>query len=111
MDIVNEKIGIKDILSGFAELVFAKKEDTKKDNEKELEERLNEIYKVEQEIGATKRIEVFEKNIEKHEVEKTKGRKTLVKEVKTKQNTIQEQQAKINKENEQIENEEIIEQK
>lgn len=111
MDIVNEKIGIKDILSGLAELVFPKKENAKKDDEKELEEKLNEIYKVEQEIGATKRIEVFEKNIEKHEVEKTKGRKTLVKEVKTKQNTIKEQQAKINKENEQIENEEIIEQK
>ena len=102
MDIVNEKIGIKDILSGFAELVFAKKEDTKKDNEKELEERLKEIYKVEQETGATKRIEELKENIEKHEVTKTRGRKTLVKEIKPKQAAIQTQQLENNKEIKQV---------
>lgn len=98
MDIVNEKIGIKDILSGLAELVFAKNEDTKKDNEKELEERLKEIYKVEQETGATKRIEELKENIEKHVEPKTRGRKTLVKEIKPKQDAIQTQQLENNKE-------------
>ena len=49
MDIVNEKIGIKDILSGLADLVFikdtfSKKEKKEKDNKKEFEDKLNEVY-------------------------------------------------------------------
>ena len=47
MDIVNEKIGIKDILSGLADLVFikdtlSKKEKKEKDNKKEYEEKQKE---------------------------------------------------------------------
>ena len=98
MDIVNEKIGIKDILSGFAELVLAKNEDTKKDYEIEFEERLKDIFKEEQETGATKRIELLKETIEKHEVTKTRGRKTLVKEIKPKQTAIQTQQLENDKE-------------
>ena len=77
MDIVNEKIGIKEILSGLADLVFikdtfSKKEKKEKDNKKEFEEKLNEVYKAQEEIGATKRIESYEQDIEKHEEPKTR---------------------------------------
>ena len=125
MDIVNEKIGIKDILSGLADLVFIKdtfskkeKKETKKEivrfdlkkyediyfkkvstyNKKEFEEKLNEVYKAQEEIGATKRIESYEQDIEKHVEPKTRGRKTLVKEIKPKQDAIQTQQLENNKE-------------
>ena len=100
MDIVNEKIGIKDILSGLADLVFIKDTFSKKekDNKKEFEEKLNEVYKAQEEIGATKRIESYEQDIEKHVEPKTRGRKTLVKEIKPKQDAIQTQQLENNKE-------------
>ncbi len=103
MDIVNEKIGIKDILSGLADLVFikdtfSKKEKKEKDNKKEFEEKLNEVYKAQEEIGATKRILSYEQDIEKHVESKTRGRKTLVKEIKPKQDAIQTQQLENNKE-------------
>lgn len=103
MDIVNEKIGIKDILSGLADLVFikdtfSKKEKKEKDNKKEFEENLNEVYKAQEEIGATKRILSYEQDIEKHVEPKTRGRKTLVKEIKPKQDAIQTQQLENNKE-------------
>lgn len=70
---VNYKIGFKDIAKTFIELLSGKKSEQSK-SEEETEKRIKEIEKIENQIGATERINLLTNELENHKESKTKKR-------------------------------------
>ena len=72
---VYEKVKIKDIFASLKEIFAGNKNDI---NQGILEQKLQEIYKVEFELGATDSISALEKDVENHTTtdRKIKSRKT-----------------------------------
>lgn len=70
---VNYKIGFKDIAKTFIELVSGKKAEQSK-SEEETEKRIKEIEKIENQIGATERINSLTSELENHKESKIRKR-------------------------------------
>lgn len=70
---VNYKIGFKDIAKTFIELVSGKKSEQSK-SEEETEKRIKEIEKIENQIGATERINSLTSELENHKESKIRKR-------------------------------------
>lgn len=66
MDItVNEKVRFKDILLGLKDIFGGSKSN---ESDEKLNQKLQEIYKVQSELGATKNIAALEKDVETHDI-------------------------------------------
>ena len=74
MDItVNEKIKLRDIFASLKDIFVGSKTD---ENEDILNQKIQHIFKVQSELGATKSIEALEKEVETHEIEEKNKKKS-----------------------------------
>lgn len=96
---VNYKIGFKDIAKTFIELVSGKKAEQSK-SEEETEKRIKEIEKIENQIGATERINSLTSELENHKESKIRKRTPKVEKNQSQITINKSQKQDINKDEE-----------
>ena len=92
---VVEKVKIRDILATLKNIIAENKSD---ENEKIIDKKLQEIYKVEKELGATDSIANLTKELEMHEISKKKRTTKNLNKVTKINNPVKENVNSINNE-------------